>query len=65
MTPVSQISEDEAGSKYAVAEAAAGTPRSGSALKSHQLNSNFVNHSSAKYTPRSRILLLSLMDLCW
>lgn len=67
MIPISQISENEAGSKDEVAEAAEGTPKSGSAFKSHQLNYNFVNHSSGKYTPRTRMILLlsSLIDLCW
>lgn len=67
MTPISQISEDEAGSKKEVAEAAAGTPRTGSVLKSHQLSYNFVNQNSGKYTPRTRrfLLLSSLVGLCW
>lgn len=62
--PISQISEHEAGGKKEVAEAAVGTPRSGSALKSHQFNYYFVNQSSGKYTLKTRrfLLLSSLMD---
>ena len=44
VTPISQSSEDKAGSEKEAAEATTGTPRSGSALKNHQLNHFFVNH---------------------
>lgn len=46
-TPISQSSEDKAGREKEVAEVTAGTPRSGSALKNHQLNHFFVNHFTA------------------